>query len=105
MTNASASNAKAGAGKQRKQEQLRAGPLRPQRQARPLGGDVGDIAQLQGVARRHNESLLAARKRDHDDVVQARRAGDGVEIRTLVIAVEPVEMDRRGRNLPTRKPA
>ena len=84
---------------------MRAGPLQ-QRQTRPLGGDVGDIAQLQGVARRHDDSLLAARKRDHDDVsVPPRRAGDGVEIRTLVIAVEPVEMDRRGRNLPARKAA
>ena len=51
-----------------------------------------------------DKSLLSARKGDHDDVVKAGRGGNGIEIRDLVIAVEPVQMDRRRRHLTPREP-
>src|SRR5262249_6157708 len=60
----------AGAGHEREQKQLRTRALRPRRQPRALGGDASNIAQLQWIARRDHEPLLAARNCDDDRVVK-----------------------------------
>lgn len=57
-----------------------------------------------GFPAAQDESLLSARKGDHDDVVKAGLGGNGIEIRDLVIAVEPVQMDRRSRHLTPWEP-
>ncbi len=62
------------------------------------------VAQLQRVARRHEEPLLAARKRDHHRIVKARRSGDRIAVRHLIIAVEPVQMDGGGGDLAAGEP-
>jgi hypothetical protein len=94
----------AGTGDKREQEQLRAGALRPQRETRPRRGDRGDVEHLQGIAGSYDQSLLAPRKSNHDGVVQARRIGDGFDVRGLVVTVEPMQMDRRNHDLAAREP-
>jgi len=64
--------------------------MRPQRQPRALGEDASDIAQLQRIARRDHEPLLAARNCDDDRVVKPCCTGDGIAVCYLVIAVEAV---------------
>src|SRR5262245_39721133 len=79
-------------------------PLRPQRKPRALGGDAGNVAELQWIARRDHESLLAAGNCNHDRVVKARRTGDGVAVGNLVIAVEPVQVNGGRGDLAAREP-
>src|SRR6516162_11656145 len=94
----------ASAGHEREQKQLRARALRPQRQPCALGRDAGDIAQLQWIARRDHEPLLAAGNRDYDRVVKARRTGDGVAVCDLVMAVESVQVNRGRGDLTACEP-
>jgi DNA-binding FadR family transcriptional regulator len=48
--------------------------------------------------------LLAPRKRDHDGIVEARRSSDGFDVCGFVVAVEPMQMDRRNHDLAAREP-
>ena len=104
LTVASASSARPACATQRQQQQLRAGALRTQRQSRALCGDAGDVAQLERIAGGDDEPLLAPRERDQHRVVQAGRNGDRLRVRRIVVAIEPMQVDRGRDHLAAREP-
>ena len=89
---------------QRQQQQLRAGALRAQRQLRALRSDAGDVAQPERIAGGDDEPLLAPRERDQHRVVQAGRDGDRLDVRRVVVAIEPMQVDRGRDDLAAREP-
>ncbi len=62
---------------QREQQQLRAGAFRTHGDARALGDHVRDRADLERIAGRQQQALLAAAEGDHHGVLQIAAAGDG----------------------------
>ena len=89
---------------QRQQKELRAGALRAQRQSRAFQGDAGDIVQSKRIAGRDDEPLFAPRECDQHRVVQAGRSGDGLNVRRVVVAIEPMQMNCGRTDLTARKP-
>ena len=94
-----------GAGDEREQQQLRAGARRAAaRGARAAPRRPAMSASRSGLPGATTQPLLAARKGDHHRVVQPGRVRDRLDVGVLVVAVEPVQMDRRRRHLAAREP-
>src|SRR5262249_61558046 len=66
--------------------------------------DGGDITDLERILRSSHDPLLAPRKGDHNSIVEARRSSDRLEVCGLVVAVEPMQMDRRNHDVAAREP-
>ena len=66
--------------------------------------DRGDVGELERIAGRDQQALLAAGERDHHRVVQAGRVRDRVGIGALVVAVEPVQVNGRRHDLAAGEP-
>ena len=105
LTAFSASKARPASRQQRQQQKLRAGAVRPQRDARAGRRDRGDVGELQRIARRDQQALLAAGECDHHHVVQAGRVRDRVGVGAVVVAVDPVQVNGRRHDLAAGEPA
>jgi hypothetical protein len=71
---------------------------------RPLGGDRGDVGELQRIAGLYQQPLLATGKSNDHGIVQAGRGGHRVRIGLVVITLEPVQMNGGGEHLGAGEP-
>ena len=88
---------------QGQQQQLRAGALRAHGDARALGDHVFDRADLERIAGRQQEALLAAAECDHHRVLHIAAARHGRDIGVGFRIFQRMQMHGGGEDFPAIK--
>ena len=104
LTVASASSARPACATSDSNSSCAPAPWRTQRQFRAFCGDAGDVAQPERIAGGDDEPLLAPRERDQHRVVQTGRDADRLRVRHVVVAIEPMQVNRGRDHLAAREP-